>query len=147
MHHYLLQPAQINIIKAQSLNKSAYLLVCWETADNRRVEKRKIRSAIEIWKKNFPEVVNIWVPVNRVRGNQVLLPAGLTDAAADRQAVLLWLKVIPVASTATVDKLSTATILAVKVPAGQQGPAWTSLCIGPAHILEDNIHRLTVVTQ
>lgn len=63
--------------------------------------------------------------------------AGLTDAAADRQAVLLRLKVIPVPAAATVDKLSTAALLEVKVPAGQHGPAWTCLCIGPAYILED----------
>lgn len=69
--------------------------------------------------------------------------AGLTDAAADSQAVLLRLKVIPVASAAAVDKLNTATLLSVKEPAGQHGPTRTGLCVGPAHILE-NTHSLVM---
>lgn len=69
--------------------------------------------------------------------------AGLTDAAADRQAVLLRLKVIPVASAAAVDKLNAAALLSVKVPAGQHGPARTCLCTGPAHVFTHKhiIHR------
>lgn len=63
---------------------------------------------------------------------------GLTDAAADRQAVILRLKVIAVAAAAAVDELSTSPHLAVKVPAGQHGPARTCLRLGPAHVLVGN---------
>lgn len=66
---------------------------------------------------------------------------GLTDAAADRQAVLLRLKVIAVAAAAAVDELSTVPHLAVKVPAGQHGPARTRLSLGPAHVLVGNHTR------
>ena len=68
---------------------------------------------------------------------------GLTDAVADRQTVLLGVKVIPVAAAAAVDKLGTAALLAVKVPAGQHGAARTGLCAGQTHLWDAHTHVYT----
>ena len=68
---------------------------------------------------------------------------GLTDAVADREAVLLGVKVIPVAAAAAVDKLGTAALLAVKVPAGQHGTARTGLRAGQTHLWDAHTRAQT----
>lgn len=73
-------------------------------------------------------------PAGPVGERQQWAGSALTDAAADRHAVLLRVKVVPVATAAAVKEGRTLSFGHVKVPAGDHCAAGTRLSLFRAHL-------------